>query len=74
MRRRTFLAGAACGALFPRAGYAQARRTTRGLKFVPQADLAIVDPVVTTAYVTRHHPQFDVNSSRRNGTSGVMPP
>jgi peptide/nickel transport system substrate-binding protein len=25
------------------------------LKFIPQADLAVLDPVWTTAYVTRHH-------------------
>lgn len=27
----------------------------RTLRFVPQADLAILDPIVTTAYVTRNH-------------------
>ncbi len=27
----------------------------RVLKFIPQADLAVLDPVLTTAYVTRHH-------------------
>ena len=25
------------------------------IKFVPQSDLTVIDPVVTTAYVTRHH-------------------
>ena len=25
------------------------------LRFVPQSDLTIVDPVTTTAYITRHH-------------------
>lgn len=28
---------------------------TRVLKFIPQSDLGIVDPIITTAYVTRHH-------------------
>ncbi len=28
---------------------------TKVLKFIPQADVAILDPVWTTAYVTRHH-------------------
>ncbi len=28
---------------------------SRVLKFIPQADLAVLDPVWTTAYVTRHH-------------------
>ena len=27
----------------------------RVLKFIPQADLAVLDPILTTAYVTRHH-------------------
>jgi peptide/nickel transport system substrate-binding protein len=27
----------------------------RVLKFIPQADLAVIDPILTTAYVTRHH-------------------
>ena len=27
----------------------------RTLRYVPQADLTVIDPVVTTAYVTRHH-------------------
>jgi peptide/nickel transport system substrate-binding protein len=27
----------------------------RLLRFVPQADLTVIDPVVTTAYITRHH-------------------
>ncbi|MDO9708247.1 ABC transporter substrate-binding protein [Paracraurococcus lichenis] len=28
---------------------------TRVLKFIPQSDLGILDPHITTAYVTRHH-------------------
>ncbi|MBE9603368.1 ABC transporter substrate-binding protein [Acetobacteraceae bacterium H6797] len=28
---------------------------SRVLKFVPQADLTVIDPVMTTAYITRHH-------------------
>ncbi|WP_149537619.1 ABC transporter substrate-binding protein [Siccirubricoccus phaeus] len=36
----------------PRLGAAQAPRV---LKFVPQADLGIADPVFTAAYVTRNH-------------------
>ena len=27
----------------------------RVLKFIPQSDIAVVDPIVTTAYVTRNH-------------------
>ena len=31
------------------------RKAAGVLKFVPQADLAVLDPVYTTAYVTRNH-------------------
>ena len=55
MKRRTllqagtaFAAGLAAPAIVRAAG-------TRVLKFIPQADLAVLDPVWTTAYVTRHH-------------------
>ncbi|MBR0664230.1 ABC transporter substrate-binding protein [Roseomonas hellenica] len=56
MQRRDLLAGAAATAFatgLPRPGLTQG--APRVLKFIPQADLAVVDPIVTTAYVTRHH-------------------
>ncbi|MDE2581895.1 MAG: ABC transporter substrate-binding protein [Rhodospirillales bacterium] len=55
MKRRTFLAtGAvsAAGLAAPAIGRAAA---TRVLKFVPQSDVTILDPIWTTAYVTRNH-------------------
>ena len=59
MLRRQILAGAgaAIGASAIRApalgqGTGGAPRV---LKFIPQADLAVVDPIITTAYVTRNH-------------------
>jgi peptide/nickel transport system substrate-binding protein len=53
MLRRHVLAGAAAAALpLPTLAQGTAART---LKFIPQADLAVLDPIVTTAYVTRHH-------------------
>ena len=53
MQRRTLLKAAAAGALAaPRIGRADA---TRLLKFIPQSDLAVLDPIWTTAYVTRNH-------------------
>ncbi|HEY4250333.1 MAG TPA: ABC transporter substrate-binding protein [Roseomonas sp.] len=61
MQRRELLAGAAASvwaAGLARPGLAQgvaAGSAARVLKFIPQADLAVVDPIVTTAYVTRHH-------------------
>jgi peptide/nickel transport system substrate-binding protein len=54
MQRRSFLALAAASMTsFTRPALAQARTNT--LRFIPQTDLTIVDPVVTTAYVTRNH-------------------
>lgn len=54
--RRTFLkSAAAIGAATlaaPRIGSAQAART---MKFIPQADLVVLDPIWTTATVTRNH-------------------
>ena len=52
MRRRSFIATSAATLAAPRIGNAQA---ARALRFVPDADLAIVDPVVTTSYQTRDH-------------------
>jgi peptide/nickel transport system substrate-binding protein len=52
MRRRTFLAGAATSLAAPAIVRAQ---TSRVLTAVPQADLAVLDPVWTTSYQTRDH-------------------
>jgi len=59
MLRRHLLtgAGAALGASgmgMPAFGQGTSA-ASRVLKFIPQADLAVVDPIVTTAYVTRNH-------------------
>ena len=50
IRRRTLLATAAAALATP--AIAQPARL---LKFVPHADLTIVDPYWTTAYITRNH-------------------
>jgi peptide/nickel transport system substrate-binding protein len=54
MRRRSFLTGTAAtaAATLPRMTRAGAANV---LRFVPQADLTVVDPVMTTAYITRNH-------------------
>ena len=57
MKRRTFLAGsaasmAASGLAAPALAKAAGQRV---LKFVPQSDVTILDPIWTTAYVTRNH-------------------
>ena len=52
MQRRSLLLGAAACLAAPAIVAAQG---TRVLRFVPQADLAVLDPVWTTAYQTRDH-------------------
>ena len=52
MRRREFLAGSAVTLAAPAIAYAQGSRV---LKFIPQSDVTVLDPVWTTAYVTRNH-------------------
>src|SRR3954447_22172717 len=50
--RRTFMAGSAAALAAP--AIAQTSNT-KLLKFIPQADLTVLDPMWTTAYVTRNH-------------------
>jgi peptide/nickel transport system substrate-binding protein len=52
MKRRCFLAGAAAVLAAPRISRGAEARV---LKFIPQADPTILDPIWTTAYVTRNH-------------------
>ena len=52
MRRRTFLGSAAAFLAAPAIARGEASQV---LKFVPQADLAVLDPVWTTTYQTRDH-------------------
>ena len=52
MQRRQFLAATAATLAAPRIARAQSNRI---LKFVPQSDVTVLDPIWTTAYVTRNH-------------------
>jgi peptide/nickel transport system substrate-binding protein len=52
MRRRTFLSASAAALALPAISRAEDQRV---LKFIAQSDLAILDPIWTTAYVTRNH-------------------
>ncbi len=54
MKRRTVLAATALLAL-PKVGRAASATT---LRFAPYADLALLDPIITTNYVTRCHAQI----------------
>jgi peptide/nickel transport system substrate-binding protein len=54
--RRQFLAGsAAAAAVGLGASRAAAQPKGRTLRFIPHADLKVVDPIWTTAYITRNH-------------------
>jgi peptide/nickel transport system substrate-binding protein len=52
MKRRTFLAGTAATLAAPYVSRAAGQRV---LKFIPQSDPTVLDPIWTTAYVTRNH-------------------
>ncbi len=52
MRRRPLLLSMAAALAAPHVACAESQRT---LRFVPQADPAILDPIVTTGLVTRNH-------------------
>lgn len=54
MKRRTFLGTAAATAAAPLAAPAYAQGS-KVLKFIPQSDVTVLDPIWTTAYVTRNH-------------------
>jgi peptide/nickel transport system substrate-binding protein len=54
MRRRSFLASAAAAASLGMPAIARGA-ASNVLKFVPQADLAVLDPVWTTTYQSRDH-------------------
>ncbi|PYM17452.1 MAG: ABC transporter substrate-binding protein [Candidatus Rokuibacteriota bacterium] len=55
--RREFLAGASAAAALAASGQAAAQTPKRGgtLRYVPIGDLKILDPIWTTAYITRDH-------------------
>src|ERR671923_1032963 len=57
LNRREFLAGSAAAAATLAARPALAQQPKRGgtLRFIPHADLKVLDPIVTTAYITRNH-------------------
>ena len=55
MKRRSLLAGSAAGIATLAAPRIGSSESLKIVKFVPQADLALLDPVQTTAPVTRNH-------------------
>ena len=56
INRRLFIQGtAATGAAMTLAAPAIHAQEGQTLHFVPQADLSVIDPIWTTAYITRNH-------------------
>lgn len=53
--RRSLLATIAASTILPAPTVHAHDATARTLRFVPQADLSVLDPLVTTAYVVRNH-------------------
>jgi peptide/nickel transport system substrate-binding protein len=58
LTRRSFgktAAGAALAAALPHRGARAAADDKKTLRFIAQSDLRVLDPVWTTAYITRNH-------------------
>ncbi len=55
MDRRQIIAGGAAAAAAWSAPRIARAASSKVLRFIPQADLAVLDPVWTTAYITRNH-------------------
>mgnify|MGYP003466354351 CR=1 FL=1 len=56
LTRRTFVAGSgATAAIAVAAPFVHAQKRGGTMRFVAQADLKILDPVWTTAYIVRNH-------------------
>jgi peptide/nickel transport system substrate-binding protein len=55
LSRRAFVAGSVAAAVTARAPFVHAQKKGGTLRFVPHADLKILDPIWTTAYITRNH-------------------
>jgi len=55
LSRRAFVAGSVAAAVTARAPFVHAQKKGGALRFVPHADLKVLDPIWTTAYITRNH-------------------
>ena len=53
LSRRAFVGGALAAPFLAKPGFGQARGSV--LSVIPHADLKILDPICTTAYITRNH-------------------
>ncbi|MBN8891882.1 MAG: ABC transporter substrate-binding protein [Rhodospirillales bacterium 70-18] len=75
MRRRTLLQGAAASLLVPLAAPAIAQPAkTAALRFVPQANLSVLDPIWTSATVTTEHGFYVFDTLYGADAKGVPQP
>ena len=78
LTRRSFVGGALAAPFLAKPGFGQARGSV--LRVIPHADLKNIDPIWTTAYISRNHGYMvydtlfamdkDLKPSRRWSTSG----
>src|SRR5690242_20860225 len=64
LSRRAFVTGSVVAAVAARAPFVHAQKRGGTLRFVPHADLKVLDPIWTTAYITRK----DRKSTRLNSS------
>jgi len=72
INRRTFAAGSAALALSP--GFAGAQDNKKLLRFVQNGNLTILDPIWTTAYVTRDHGYMIYDTLFSTDEAGAIKP
>src|SRR5258708_40091647 len=72
INRRTFAAGSAALAFGPRVADAQDKKNL--LRFVQNGNLTILDPIWTTAYVTRDHGYMNYDVLFAPAEKGVIHP
>lgn len=74
LKRRTLLAGVAAGSLGAPLAAPALAQGTQPLRFVPQANLTVLDPIVTTAAVTQNHGYYVFDSLYAVGPDLVPKP
>ena len=74
LKRRNLLAGATATPLAARLAAPALAQAMRPLRFVPQANLTVLDPIVTTAAVTQNHGYYVFDTLYATGPDLVPKP